>query len=69
LPGVPLDRQRVTADFAAAVNMTAAELRAWLATEDSRRVGWKGSDGSRRESVATPADAPSSKSSASRGKS
>ena len=51
MPGVPLDRQRVAADFAAAVNMTAAELRAWLATEDSRRVGWKGSDGSRRESV------------------
>ena len=51
MPGVPLDRQRVTADFAAAVNMTAAELRAWLATEDSRRVGWKGSDGSRRESL------------------
>jgi hypothetical protein len=31
--------------------MTAAELRAWLQTDDSRRVGWKGEDGGRRESV------------------
>jgi len=31
--------------------MTAAELRAWLSTDDSRRVGWKGPRGSRRESV------------------
>ena len=33
------------------VNMTAAELRYWLDTSESRRVGWKGADGSRRESV------------------
>ena len=31
--------------------MTAAELRAWLKTEDSRRVGWKGADGTSGESV------------------
>ena len=31
--------------------MTAAELRSWLRTDDSRRVGWKGRDGERRESV------------------
>ena len=33
------------------MNMTAAELRTWLRTDDSRRVGWKGGDGSRSESV------------------
>jgi hypothetical protein len=43
---------RATAeDFAAVVNMTSAELRRWLRTSDSRRVGWKGADGSRPESV------------------
>jgi hypothetical protein len=31
--------------------MTAPELRAWLETDESRRVGWKGADGSRVESV------------------
>ena len=31
--------------------MTAAELRAWLRTDDSRRVGWKGPDGAGDESV------------------
>ncbi len=31
--------------------MTAAELRSWLETDDSRRVGWKGGDGLRPESV------------------
>lgn len=46
-----LDPARVRADFAQAVNMTARELKAWLATEESRAVGWKGSDGSARESV------------------
>jgi hypothetical protein len=48
---VPLSRARVAHDFAAAVNMTAAELRAWLATAESKRVGWKGADGALRESV------------------
>ena len=48
---MPLDRQRIATEFAAAVNMTAAELRAWLRTDNSRRVGWKGADGARRESV------------------
>ena len=38
-------------DFADAVNMTAPELREWLDTEESRKVGWKGADGSRAESV------------------
>ena len=31
--------------------MTARELRTWLETDESRRVGWKGADGSRAESV------------------
>jgi len=31
--------------------MTAAELRDWLHTDESRSVGWKGADGRRRESV------------------
>jgi hypothetical protein len=35
-----LDRSRVYRDFRVAVNMSAAELEAWLAGEESRRVGW-----------------------------
>ncbi|MEO7634018.1 MAG: DUF3140 domain-containing protein [Sphingomicrobium sp.] len=46
-----LDREKVRRDFAKAVNMTAAELEQWLATEDSRKVGFKGADGEARESV------------------
>ena len=48
---MPLDRRRIAKEFAAAVNMTAAELHAWLKTDESRKVGWKGPDGARRESV------------------
>ena len=32
-------------DFHDAVNMTPAELEAFLDTDDSKRVGWKGEDG------------------------
>ena len=46
-----LDRDRIRRDFAAAVNMTAAELGEWLATAESRAVGWKGANGSAAESV------------------
>jgi hypothetical protein len=46
-----LDRERVRRDFAAAVNMTAEELGRWLHSDESKRVGWKGADGSLRESV------------------
>ena len=46
-----LDRERVRKDFARAVNMSADELAKWLATAESRQVGWKGVDGSRQESV------------------
>ena len=31
--------------------MSAVELTTWLATEESRRVGWKGAGGERSESV------------------
>jgi hypothetical protein len=31
--------------------MTAAELRDWLASDESRKVGWKGRDGDASESV------------------
>ena len=31
--------------------MSDVELTAWLATEESRRVGWKGADGQQSESV------------------
>jgi len=31
--------------------MPAAELEAWLVTDESRNVGWKGRDGKERESV------------------
>ena len=46
-----LDRDRVRREFHAAVNMTAVEIARWLETPESRRVGWKGADGSRAESV------------------
>ena len=46
-----LDRDKVRKEFGRAVNMTAAELREWLATEESRKVGYKGKDGSASESV------------------
>jgi hypothetical protein len=36
-----LNHARIAADFAAAVNMDADELEAWLATAQSRRVGFK----------------------------
>ncbi|MBN8806976.1 MAG: DUF3140 domain-containing protein [Sphingomonas sp.] len=38
-------REQVWKDFRAAVNMTPARLEKWLETDDSKRVGWKGSDG------------------------
>ena len=36
-----LDRVRVLREFRAAVNMDAAELEEWLATDESRRVGFR----------------------------
>jgi hypothetical protein len=46
-----IDQSKVRREFAQAVNMTAAELRDWLETAESRKVGWKGKDGMARESV------------------
>ena len=48
---MPIDRRATRQDFDAAVNMIADELSGWLETPQSRKVGWKGGDGSRSESV------------------
>ena len=45
------DRDKVRKEFANAVNMTASEIEKWLKTDESKKVGFKGSDGSRSESV------------------
>ena len=37
--------RKIREDFAAAVNMSASALEAWLETEESHAVGWKGPDG------------------------
>ena len=47
----PIDKASIRRGFNAVVNMTAAELRDWLETDESRRVGWKGADGKASESV------------------
>ncbi|MDB5719550.1 MAG: hypothetical protein JWP15_168 [Alphaproteobacteria bacterium] len=39
------DRDRIYRDYWAAVNMSPAELKAWLETEESHRVGSKASPG------------------------
>ena len=44
-------RAKIASDFKAAVNMTARELEEWLRTAESHKVGWKGGDGKRPESV------------------
>ena len=36
-----LDRKQIRRDFDDAVNMTAAEIEAWLKTPESRKVGFK----------------------------
>ena len=46
-----IDRDKVRREFGSLVNMTAGEVERWLRSEDSRKVGWKGADGSARESV------------------
>ena len=45
------DRQKVYRDFEEAVNMRPSELQQWLETDESRKVGFKGGDGTARESV------------------
>jgi len=39
------DREETYKAFHEAVNMTAGTLEAFLETDDSKRVGWKGEDG------------------------
>ena len=39
------EHKQIHDDFDAAVNMTPAALEKWLATDDSKAVGWKGPDG------------------------
>lgn len=39
------DKKQIRADFKKAANMPPARLEKWLDSEDSKRVGWKGSDG------------------------
>ena len=39
------DKKLIRADFKQAANMPPARLEKWLDSEDSKRVGWKGSDG------------------------
>ena len=46
-----LDRDKVSREFFAAVNMSPGEIEDWLDSDESRRVGWKGADGKARESV------------------
>lgn len=46
-----MDRERIASEFSAVVNMTADELREWLATDRSKSVGWKGPDSALAESV------------------
>lgn len=47
---MPLCTERIAQQFAAAVNMSAAELLGWLETDESKRVGWKGATGTLSES-------------------
>jgi hypothetical protein len=46
-----IDRDKVRKDFDEAVNMAPGEIEEWLRTDESRRVGYKGADGSAGESV------------------
>ena len=48
---MPIDRDKVRKEFDAAVNMAPAEIEDWLETDESRKVGFKGADGSKAESV------------------
>ena len=45
------DLTEIRRGFNLLVNMSAAEIEEWLATDESQAVGWKGKDGAARESV------------------
>ena len=40
-----IDKDKVRKDFGEAVNMTASQIKKWLATKESKAVGFKGKDG------------------------
>jgi len=40
-----IDRAKVWKEFGQAVNMAPAEIEDWLKRTESKKVGWKGSDG------------------------
>jgi hypothetical protein len=42
---ITTEEKEVVRDFRDAVNMSAARLKKWLETDDSREVGFKGDDG------------------------
>ena len=44
------DPDQVYDEFRSAVNLSPGELEEWLQSEQSRSVGWTGSDGSRKDS-------------------
>ena len=46
-----MDDAAVRQAFGALVNMGREELLEWLSTDESRKVGWRGSDGQAPESV------------------
>jgi len=46
-----LDQDKVRKEFGEVVNMAPAELERWLRSEESRKVGFKGKDGTAKESV------------------
>lgn len=46
-----IDRDKTRKDFETLVNMSASEIEDWLHTAASHSVGWKGADGTARESV------------------
>ena len=46
-----MDDAAVRAAFRALVNMSRQELIEWLSTDESRKVGWKRTDGNARESA------------------
>ena len=42
--------EQVYDEFREAVNMSAGELETWLGSDESKAVGWTGSDGARKDS-------------------
>ena len=49
--GKHFDRKQVARDFREAVNMSSEELRDWLQTDESKRVGWRAPGETNGESI------------------